>query len=94
MTAEPWGEPEPDDPAQILSVLPSLWHRQFLAEYRTALDAARTDVRQWSELRAVLHRWRLRAAAYSAPGFEAAAVAARSTDAKNLHLIPGWEARR
>lgn len=94
MTAEPWIEPEPDDPSQILAVLPSPWHRQFLAEYRAALDSARGDVGQWAELRAVLHRWRLRAVAYSAPGFEAAAAAARAADAKNLHPIPGWEARR
>ncbi|KXP00966.1 DUF6247 family protein [Tsukamurella pseudospumae] len=94
MTAEPWVEPEPDDPSQLLSILPGPWHGQFLVEYRAALDTARNDLGQWSELRAVLHRWRLRAVAYSAPGFETAAAAARETEAKDLHPIPGWEARQ
>lgn len=76
MTAESVFRPDPDDPTQILALLPDRWHDQFLAEYRAALDAAR-EVGQWPQLRALLHRWRLRATAYSDPGFDAAAHAAR-----------------
>ena len=41
MTAQPIHEAAPDDPAEILRRLPLRWHAQFLAEYRTALNAAR-----------------------------------------------------
>ncbi|MET9326354.1 DUF6247 family protein [Tsukamurella sp. NPDC003166] len=94
MTAERWIDPEPDDPSEILSILPSQWHSQFLAEYRTALDGARSDIGHWPQLRAALHRWRLRAVAYSTPGFEAAAEAARTARSEDLHPIPGWEPHR
>lgn len=57
-------------------MLPSRWHEQFLREYRDALDSA-YDVRRFQQLREVLHLWRLRAVAYSNPGFEEAAQAAR-----------------
>lgn len=77
--------PTPDDPTRILALLPDRWHEQFLTEYRAGLDAAH-EVGQWPLLRALLHRWRLRANAYSEPGFNTAAQAAR--DARPEDLIP------
>jgi hypothetical protein len=41
------------------------------------------------EYRAALTRWRLRAAAYSDPGFDAAARAAREARAEDLTPVPG-----
>jgi hypothetical protein len=81
---------DPDDPARILALLPERWQQQFLAEYRSGLDAAR-EVGQWSRLRALLHRWRLRATAYADPGFEAAAQTARQADPEDLVPLPGWD---
>jgi hypothetical protein len=88
MTAQPSGEPGWDGPAEILELLPDRWHGQFLDEYRAALDAAR-DVRQWRHLAELLTRWQLRAAAYSDPGFAAAAEAARDARLQDLHPVPG-----
>jgi len=31
----------PEDPAEILRVLPPEWHEQFLSDYHQALDAVR-----------------------------------------------------
>ena len=91
MTAESvWPQPDPDEPAQILALLPDRWHEQFLAEYRSGLDAAR-EVGQWPRLRALLHRWRLRATAYADPGFEDAAQAARRARLEDLVPLPGWD---
>lgn len=84
---------EPDDPAEILRKLPTRWHAQFLDEYRAALDAAH-EVWQWQRLRKLLHRWRLRAAAYSDPKFEASAQAAREAGPDDLIPLPGWADRR
>ena len=53
VTAEPLPvQPDPDDPAEILAVLPNRWHVQFLAEYRSGPEAAR-EVGQWPQLRAL-----------------------------------------
>jgi hypothetical protein len=84
---------DPDDPAEILAMLPDRWHDQFLAEYRSGLDAAR-EVGQWPRLRALLHRWRLRATAYSDPGFDLAAQAARRARPEDLIPLPGWDDRQ
>lgn len=93
MTAESVFRPDPDDPTQILALLPDRWHEQFLAEYRAGLDAAR-EVGQWPQLRALLHRWRLRATAYSDPGFDAAAQAARHARPEDLVPLPGFDDKR
>jgi hypothetical protein len=71
MTAQPISAPGPEDPAEILALLPERWRAQFASEYRNALDTAR-ESQHWAELLALLHRSRLRAAAYSDPGFDAA----------------------
>ena len=91
MTAEPLPlQPDPDDPAHILALLPDQWHQQFLAEYRSGLDAAR-EVGQWPRLRTLLHRWRLRATAYADPGFAAAAHTAARARPEDLVPLPGWD---
>jgi len=90
MSAQPVHETSPDDPAEILRVLPPRWHAEFLDEYRTALEAAR-EVQRWQQLPVLLHRWRLRALAYSRPQFEASAQAARDARPEDLVPVPGWE---
>jgi uncharacterized protein DUF6247 len=96
VTAQPHQE-SPDDPAEILRVLPAKWHEQFLQEYHGALDAAH-EVWRFQQLRDVLHLWRLRALAYSQPGFEDAAQAARDGRAGEFisadQIIPGWADRQ
>ena len=72
MSAQSASEPGWDGPAEILALLPQRCHEQFLSEYRAALEAAR-DVRRWRLLADLLSHWRLRALAYSDPGFDAAA---------------------
>jgi|HubBroStandDraft_2_1064218.scaffolds.fasta_scaffold1680059_1 hypothetical protein len=93
MSAQPIREADPDDPAEILRVLPERWHTQFAGEYHDALETAR-DMRHWAELRALLHRWRLRAAAYSDPGFEAAMQAGRDARPEDMVPVPGLETWR
>jgi hypothetical protein len=95
VTAQPHQE-SPEDPAEILRVLPAKWHQQFLQEYHGALDAAH-EVWRFQQLRDVLHVWRLRAVAYSSPGFEEAAQAAREsrdTEFTPAEQIPGWADRQ
>jgi Family of unknown function (DUF6247) len=70
MTAQPM-QGSPDDPSEILRLLPAKWHEQFLTEYHGALDAAH-EVWRFQQLRDVLHLWRLRAVAYSDPSMTAA----------------------
>lgn len=93
MTAESAFGPDPDDPTHILALLPERWHEEFLAEYRAGLEAAR-EVGQWPRLRALLHRWRLRATAYNDPGFHTAARAARDARPEDLFPLPGWDDKR
>jgi hypothetical protein len=88
MSAQPVHEASPDDPAEILHLLPERWHAEFLGEYRDALDAAREPGR-WPQLPAMLHRWRLRAVAYADPEFWAAAREARDAQPWDLHPVPG-----
>ncbi|MEU0092690.1 DUF6247 family protein [Kribbella sp. NPDC006257] len=82
-----------DDPGEILRALPVRWREQFLSEYHAALDDAR-EVSRFRQLREVLHLWRLRAIAYSGPGFDAAMQAARDGRADEFvpadQVIPGW----
>jgi Family of unknown function (DUF6247) len=78
VTAQSAREHNPDDPVEILRMLPSQFHEQFLAEY----DAAVADARRpehYHELRHLLRLWRLRAAAYSDPGYESRLQALRET---------------
>ncbi|WP_020580076.1 DUF6247 family protein [Actinopolymorpha alba] len=78
MTAQPvFDEPGPDDPAQILRVLPEQYHAEFLAEYADAVDKARRP-EGYAALAALLRLWRLRAAAYADPGFRERLVAVQT----------------
>jgi hypothetical protein len=92
MTAQPM-DGSPEDPAEILRMLPRKWHEQFLDDYRLALDAAH-EVWRFQQLRDVLHVWRLRAVAYSRPGFDEALRATREDRADEFvpaeQVIPGW----
>jgi Family of unknown function (DUF6247) len=93
MTAQQIHEAFPDDPAEILRMLPPRWHAQFLDEYRAALEAAR-EVQRWQHLPVMLHRWSLRAAAYADPQFEVAMQEARDARPEELIPVPGWSDRR
>jgi hypothetical protein len=69
MTAQPAHDYDPDDPVEILRVLPARYHRQFLAEYDKAAASARRP-EQYRDLHHLLRLWRLRAVAYSDPEYE------------------------
>jgi Family of unknown function (DUF6247) len=70
MAAQPVDDYDPDDPVEILRVLPVRFREQFLAEYDVAVAGARRP-EQYRELHHLLRLWRLRAVAYSDPGYEA-----------------------
>jgi hypothetical protein len=97
MTAQPIHGPDPDDPVEILRVLPKTHHEQFLAEYTTAVDQARRP-EQYRQLHDLLRLWRLRAVAYSDPGYEGRLAAVRSGNAEDFvpaeQVIPGWPKNR
>ncbi|MFC6161275.1 DUF6247 family protein [Kribbella jiaozuonensis] len=92
MTAQPM-QSSPEDPSEILRLLPARWHEQFLSEYHSALDAAH-EVWRFQQLRDVLQLWRMRAVAYSAPGFDEAMQATREDRTDEFvpaeQAIPGW----
>ncbi len=62
-------EPDPDDPVEILRILPTQYHHQFQAEYYQVAEAAR-QVGGYRQLHDLLRPWRLTALAHSDPGFE------------------------
>lgn len=98
MTAQAAHEYDPDDPVEILRVLPGQFHEQFLAEYDAVVTAARRPER-YHELHHLLRLWRLRAAAYSDPGYEsrlqatqdAARPGRRGTPIEEI--VPDWHER-
>jgi hypothetical protein len=97
MTAQPVDDYDPDDPVEILRVLPGEFHEQFLAEY----DAAVADARRpehYRELHHLLRLWRLRAVAYSDPGYAGRLAAMRATvrsggrDGTPIEdVVPDWD---
>ncbi len=93
MTAHPVDD---HDPVGILAVLPEGYHAQFLAEYTAAVEGARRP-EQFRELQELLRRWRLRAVAYSGPGYEERLAAAGQGRAAGIasaeQVIPGWSGR-
>jgi hypothetical protein len=101
MTAQPVHDYGPDDPVEILHVLPARFHEQFLAEYEAAVDGARRP-EQYRQLHDLLRLWRLRAAAYSEPGYETRLQAVRDAvrtgslegAAPIEEVVPGWARRR
>jgi hypothetical protein len=99
MTAESAREYDQDDPVEIMRVLPAHFHDQFLAEYDAAVTGARRP-EHYHELHRLLRLWRLRAAAYSDPGFAArlAAVedavdAGRRDGMAIREILPDWADR-
>jgi hypothetical protein len=98
MTAEflmPDGPRDPgEDPAAIFELLPPTHRSQFRAEYDQALDAAH-DLERFKQVRSLLRQWRLRAVAYSRPGYEEAvqdALRGRE-DAFVRYMPPEWDGR-
>lgn len=95
MTAQPADDWDPDDPVEILRVLPARFHEQFLAEYDAAVDGAKRP-EQYRHLHHVLRLWRLRAAAYSDPGYAVRLESARA-DSDDLtpieQVVPDWDER-
>ncbi|HUB39613.1 MAG TPA: DUF6247 family protein [Streptosporangiaceae bacterium] len=98
MSAQPVHEPDPDDPVEILRVLPTRLHDQFLREYYGAAASAARQVGGYRQLHDVLRLWRLTAAAQSAPGFAGRLAAVReAVNAGSLggsvpikDVVPGW----
>lgn len=94
MSAQPVHEPDPDDPVEILRVLPARFRHQFLAEYYEAAAEAARQVDGYRQLHGLLRRWRLSAAAFSAPGFEDRLQAVRTGSSEGSvpieDIVPGW----
>ena len=93
MTAHPVDDHDRDDPVGILAMLPEGYRAQFLAEYTAAVEGARRP-EQFRQLQEMLRLWRLRAVAYSGPGYEDRLAAAPHGRAAGIALaeqvIPGW----
>lgn len=77
VSAQPVQDYDPDDPVEIMRVLPGRYHEQFLADYDAAASSARRP-EQYHQLHQTLRLWRLRAVAYSDPDFESRLEEARS----------------
>jgi Family of unknown function (DUF6247) len=99
MTAQQVHDYDPDDPVEILRVLPDRYHEQFLAEYDAVAQVVRRPER-YHELHRLLRLWRLRAITYSDPGFEANLRAAQDAEREGRRagtpieeLVPDWEER-
>ena len=96
MTVHPVDDHDRDDPVEILAVLPGGYHAQFLAEYAAAVEGARRP-EQFRQLQELLRLWRLRAVAYSGPGYEERLADARLGRAAGIapaeQVIPGWPGR-
>ena len=99
MTAQPVDDYDPDDPVEILRVLPAQFHAQFLSEYDAAVAGARRP-EQYRELHHLLRLWRLRAAAYSDPGYEARLQAMKDAVRTGRwegtaieEIVPDWDER-
>jgi hypothetical protein len=86
-------DPDPEDPIEILRVLPTEYHAQFLAEYEAAVDGARRP-EQFRFLHDLLRLWRLRSIAYSDPGYSDRMNSARHGTGFSPaeQVIPGWPA--
>jgi hypothetical protein len=92
-------ELDPDDPVEILRVLPARFHDQFLL--REYYGAAR-QVGGYRQLHDVLRLWRLTAAAHSDPGFAGRLAAVReAVQTGSLEgsvpieeVVPGWPGGR
>jgi hypothetical protein len=70
------GNREPDDPCEILKVLPQEYHEWFLADYRWALRAAYPP-EGFLALRRLLRQWRERSEWYADPAYQETLAALR-----------------
>jgi hypothetical protein len=97
VTAHPAYDGDPDDPVEILHALPEEHHAQFRSEYAAAVDGARRP-EQFHQLQELLRLWRLRAVAYSSPGYGGRLADARAGGAADSapaeQVIPGWPGGR
>jgi Family of unknown function (DUF6247) len=93
VTAHPAYASDSDDPVEILHILPDEYQAQFRAEYAAAVDGARRP-EQFRQLQEMLRLWRLRAMAYSSPGYAGRLAAAPNGHAAEVipagQLIPSW----
>jgi Family of unknown function (DUF6247) len=62
VTAHPVDSHDPDDPVEILAVLPEGYRAQFLADYTAAVESEQRPG-QFRQLQELLRLWRLRAGA-------------------------------
>jgi hypothetical protein len=98
MTAQPADDYDPDDPVEILRVLPARFHEQFLAEYDAAVAGARRP-EEYRQLHRLLRLWRLSAIAFADPGFEARRAAVEEAVAQGgrgtpiEEVVGDWEER-
>jgi hypothetical protein len=100
MSAQPVQEHDPDDPVEILCVLPERFREQFLSEYAAAAEAARRP-EGYRALHDLLRLWRLTAVAHSEPGFEARLASVREAVLDGSlegavpieEIVPDWPAR-
>jgi hypothetical protein len=99
VTAQPVHDYDPDDPVEIMHVLPAQFHGQFLAEYEAAAEDARRP-EQYRQLHDLLRFWRLTAIAVSDPGYEdrlqAVREAVRTGSREGMpieDIVPDWDER-
>ena len=85
MTAQSAPEYDPDDPVEIMRVLPNRSHEQFLAEYDAAVTGARRP-EHYRELHQLLRLWRLRAVTYADPGFATRRAATAQPTARSAAM--------
>jgi hypothetical protein len=94
MSAEPVHEADPDDPVEILRVLPARLHDQFLREYYAAAALAARQVGGYRQLHDVLRLWRLTAVSQSDSGFADRLAAVREGSLEGSvpieDVVPGW----
>lgn len=101
MSAQPVHETDPDDPVEILRVLPARLHDQFLREYYAAAALAARQVGGYRQLHDMLRLWRLTATAQSDPGFpgrlaavqEAIRTGSTGNSVPVEDIVPGWPRR-
>jgi Family of unknown function (DUF6247) len=97
VTAHAAFERDPEDPVEILHALPAEYRAQFQAEYTAAVEGARRPER-FRQLQELLHLWRLRAVAYSTPGYAARLAAAGDERAADVapasQVVRGWPSGR
>jgi hypothetical protein len=102
MSAQPVAETDPDDPVEILRVLPARFHDQFLREYYATAALAARQVGGYRQLHDVLRLWRLTATAQADPGFgerlaaahDAVRTGSTQTSVPIEDIVPSWPTRR